>query len=324
VSDALDFMNALAHGVPDSERLIFCGFVGDPNTASPTAWKPRAWRSGESLPLNPNMTNGYIAISSFKRSPDKSWRRRNDLFGHGLAVMVDDVGTKIDPSIVEHTTPSAIIETSPANYQWWYLLNATADKPRFDATIKAFIAQKLMGEDSGMNGVNRVGRIPAYINGKAKYAGFRVKLCDGHDLSLRYGLDDIKDMFSLRLKPMRRRRKHAPPDARDRISLFMHHYNWLKHSGQLKHDRPNAGGWIEMECPWIHEHTAKANTGAAMSMPSEENEWYGAYQCHHGHCIDRTWGSLTDWMNDINVEECDKANANDRAFLAMLRRTKDE
>lgn len=310
MTDAINFLNALAKGMPKDERLIFCGFAGDPNSAPPNAWRPRPWEPGDELPINPKSTNGYVTVSSFRRAPDRSWRRRTDLFGHGLAVMVDDVGTKVVRKIVIDTVPSVVLETSPGNYQWWYFIEPTDDKLMFDAVIKAFIAQQLLGNDPGMNGVNRVGRIPGYINGKAAYAGWRVKTVNPYRGD-RYTIADIRDMFNLTLSPIRRRRRHAPGDAKDRVELFMQHYRWLKTMGVLKHDNPNVGGWVEMHCPWRDEHTARADTGAGISQPSENNEWYGAFQCHHGHCMDRTWSDLTQWMDDINVEELEIANGDD-------------
>lgn len=309
MSDAIDFLDMLGCNMPRSERLIFCGFPGDPNTAPSRAWRPRPWRPGEPLPINPNATNGYITVSSFRQSPDKTWRRRTDLFGHGLAVMVDDVGTKVQRGVVQRASiePSAVIETSPGNEQWWWFLQPTTDKVMFDAVIKAFIEQRLLGDDPGMNGVNRVGRVPGYINGKEKYGGWRVKT-----LSLDprfYTIDAVRDAFKLKLEPRRRRRSRAPGDAHDRVKLFMTQYEWMKAMGVLKHERPNAGGWVEIHCPWRDEHTMKADTGAAISMPNEENEWYGGFQCHHGHCIDRTWVDLCEWINDINFEELEAINA---------------
>lgn len=297
-TEALAFLEALARNAPPDERLIFCGFPGDPNNAPPRAWRPMPYRVGEPLPIRPDRTNGYVSVSSFKRSPDKTWRRRTDQFGSGLAVMVDDVGTKVDYSVVENgLDPSIIIETSPENFQYWYLIQPCHDKVIFDAVIKAFIAQQLLGDDPGMNGVNRVGRVPGFINGKGKYNGWRVCTTAFEDHV--YTLEDIREGFGLKLDPVRRKRRRGPPDAEYRVKLFMVFYNWLKAHGMLKHERPNAGGWIEMRCPWVDEHTGRANTGAAISMPNPENEWYGGYQCHHGHCIDRGWAELTDWIADF-------------------------
>ena len=315
MTDAERFLKALAQAMPVDQRLIFCGFAGNPETAAPTAWRPRPWKPGDLLPINPHHTNGYITISSFHQSADRSWRRRNEAFGTGLAIMVDDVRTKVPISAVgDAAAPSAIIETSPGNEQWWYFLEPTDDKTMFDATIKAFIASKLMGDDPGMNGVNRVGRIPDFVNGKPKYFAedktpWRVKLVSPRSqLNNRYHLEQIKSMFGLKLSPVRRRRVRAPIDAEYRVKMFMAHYRWLAARGMLKRVKPNLGGWIEMRCPWMDEHTGRADTGAAISQPNEENEWYGGFQCHHGHCIDRNWGTLTEWVAQMAEEELEAIN----------------
>lgn len=221
--------------------------------------------------------------------------------------MVDDVGTKVKANAVSMLDPSCVIETSPHNYQYWYFIEPTSDKVMFDAVIKAFIEQKLLGNDPGMNGVNRVGRIPGYVNGKDKYGGWRVKMLQLTPAF--YPLEKIREAFKLKLQPVRRRRQRAPIGADERVKLFMTQFNWMKAMGMLKHERPNAGGWIEVHCPWRDEHTLKADTGAAISMPNADNEWYGGFQCHHGHCKDRAWNDLCEWINDINFEELEAINA---------------
>jgi hypothetical protein len=41
--------------------------------------------------------------------------------------------------------------------------------------------------------------------------------------------------------------------------------------------------------------------------PASENDWYGAFRCHHGHCLGKGWKDLTDWVNEQSVEELDRA-----------------
>lgn len=307
MDDTTKFLAALADRMRPDERLIFCGFAGDPNHAPSTAWRPRPWRSGDLLPINPQRTNGYITIASFKQAADNSWRRRSDLFSRGFALMVDDVRTKVPVETVELLSPSAIVETSPGNEQWWYLFDRPVeDKLLFDALIKSFIESNLLGNDPGMNGVNRVGRIPGYINGKEKYNGFRVRLLELNDK--RYTVQDLKDAFKLKTRLVRRRARPAPTDARDRIAMFMTHYNWMKQNGMLKASKMNVGGWMDIHCPWTEEHTNRADTGAGISEPSADNEWYGAFQCHHGHCIDRTWRELTDYIATIAEDTLEQIN----------------
>ena len=313
LAEADEFMSALAGAAPwpQDERLIVCGFPGDPNTAPPNAWRPRPWRPGTETPLGTDC-NGYVTVSSFRRAVDNTWRRRNECFAAGRALMVDDVGTKVDAAGVAHMPPSAYVETSPGNYQWWYFLaEPLRSNDRFDQIIRAFIAGNLLGADPGMAGTNRVGRLPGYVNGKAKYGGnFRVRLDGLHDR--RYTPEELVEGFKLKLAGQRRPladRRLMPEDIMSRAQAWAAAHDWLRQRGVLKRDEPDAAGWWEMTCPWMDTHTDRADSGAAMREPNEDNGFYGGFRCHHGHCGERMWRDLTDWINDESVEELERANA---------------
>ena len=315
---ATSFLGALAEGMPEEERLIVCGFPGDPNAAGPTAWRPRPWAAGQELPMAQQHNNGYCTVGSFGRAEDGSFRRRTETFRAGRALMVDDVGTKVNPSIVAHAPPSAVVETSPGNYQWWYILETPErDAARFDGVIRAFISGKLLGSDPGMAGIARVGRIPGFLNGKAAYCteerpgGFRVELTSLSNK--RFSVEELLDLFNLKINGRRDiqhkdRQQLPPPNAQENLQLFLSVYKWLDGRGMLKKDAPDWGGWTEMTCPWVENHTASADTGAAIRDPDVINGYTGAWRCHHGGCADRGWKDLTDWINDEAAEELDRAN----------------
>lgn len=320
MSDADRFLLALAGELPEDERLILCGFSGDPETAGPSAWRPRPWRPGRDIVLNEN-DNAYVTVGSFLRAGDGSFRRRTETFAAGRALMVDDVGTKVTRESMEGAPPpSAIVETSPGNEQWWYFLKRPEeDMARFDALIRAFIAGKLLGADPGMSGVTRVGRIPGFLNAKAKYRtedsprGFRVALralCDE-----RYSVDDLLLAFKLKLNGRRETRtKLVTEEAIERNRAFTPIYRFLASRGMLKRDAPDPSGWTEMTCPFIDHHTGRADTGAAIREPSPENDYYGAFRCHHGHCIDKGWADLTEWVNETAAESLERAAEQDRGM----------
>lgn len=302
-----DFLCALGAGLPDEERLIVCGFAGDPYTAGPSAWKPRPWRPGAGIPLGPG-ANGYVTVASFTRAGDGSFRRRAETFAAGRALMVDDVGTKVDRAVVAGVPPSARVMTSPGNEQWWYFLDTPLrDAARFDAVIRAFITGKLLGADPGMAGIARVGRIPGFINGKAAYGGrYRVTLEELTER--RYSVEELLTAFGLELNGRRQLlTKLVSSVALERNNAFLAAYTWLEQHGVLKRDEPDLSGWTEMTCPWVEDHTGGADTGAAIREPSEENDFYGAFRCHHGHCVDKGWRELTEWINDSAVEELEAA-----------------
>src|SRR4051812_9285045 len=100
-----EFLAALSEGMPKDERIILCGFAGDPNDAAPTVWRPRPWRPGTDVPFGP-MDNAYCAVSSFRKAPDNTWRRRGELYGSGRTLMVDDLGTKVPMEAIDCLPPT--------------------------------------------------------------------------------------------------------------------------------------------------------------------------------------------------------------------------
>lgn len=304
-----EMLDALGAEMPEDERLILCGFEGDPNEAGPRAWRPRPWRPGRSIPFEPTRDNAYVTISSFRRAGDGSFRRRGECFAAGRALMVDDVGTKVDRASVESVPPSAIVETSAGNEQWWYFLaEPEADGPRFDGIIRAFIASRLLGADPGMSGVTRVGRLPGFVNGKKKARGFATRLLSLSDR--RFTTGELLERFSLTiLGRVERREKLPTSEAIERNRAFAAAYRYLATRGMLKRGEPDLSGWTEMRCPWLDDHTGRADTGAAIREPAEENGYYGAFRCHHGHCADRGWGELSEWVAEAAAEELEERAA---------------
>lgn len=305
MSEAKEFLCALAPSLPEDERIILCAFPGDPHLAEPRSWRPKPWRPGTKIAL-PSSWNVYTTISSFRAAPDGSWRRRKDLFAAGQALMVDDVGTKVAPEAVS-VEASAIIETSPGNCQHWYFLDPPeGDVARFDALIRSFIDGKLLGQDPGMAGVTRVGRLPGFRNGKPAYGGFTTRLVALRER--RFALEDLLTAFGLQL---RGRQVGIPAVATEeslrRNRAFVDIFNFLKARDMLKRDEPDLGGWTEMTCPWVGEHTGAADNGAAIREPSPENGYWGAFRCHHGSHTGKAWRDLCEWVAELATEELEAA-----------------
>lgn len=299
----LEFLSILGGKLNEDERLIICGFKGDPNEAPTNAWRPRPWQPGTELPFNERF-NGYVTVASFGRAPDSGFRRRRDTFKAGLALMVDDVGTKVDPATVNVIEPTFIIETSPANFQWWLLLKEPErDADKFDAFIRAFIAGRLLGADPGMSGITRVGRLPGFTNGKPQHNGF-ITCVTHEDRKKRFTLPQLLKVFNLKLEGTRAPPKFIPNDiAKERIKMFCNVERFLERRKMFKRSKSDPSGWREMHCPWKDEHTNGADTGAAIREPRPENQFYGAFRCHHGSHAERHWQDLTSWIADIAADE---------------------
>jgi len=305
-SPAEGFLAELGRGLREEERLILCGFPGDPYAAQPQAWKPRPWARGGELPFSPQ-DNAYVTVGAFKRAADNTYRRRTETFAAGLALMVDDVGTKVNPATVAGMQPTWKIETSPGNEQWWYFLaEPERDVARFDGLIRAFIHGKLLGADPGMSGVTRVGRLPGHLNGKKAYGGWITRASE-HNGSL-WTPEELLEGFGLQIMGRRVTRDKLPTEeAVERNRLFATVHKWLDQRNMLKRHEPDPSGWTEMHCPWRDEHTGGVDNGAAIREPAPENDYWGGFRCHHGHCAGKAWKDLTDWIAEQAVEELERA-----------------
>jgi hypothetical protein len=310
VSDAAEhFLSALSGAGRDpwaegrEERLILCGFVGDPFTAPPEAWRPRPWRPGLDIPFH-STANVYTTVATFGRAPDGSFRRRLSTFAAGRAIMVDDVGTKVAADRVSAAEPSIRVETSPGNEQWWYLLDKPErDGARFDALIRALIEERMLGEDPGMSGVNRVGRVPGFRNGKPSAGGWVVRIVE--ESPARWSTEELVRAWGLRLfgRAERREKLRDPLAAKARASGYIEALRALRRWNMLKVAAPDPSGWWEIRCPWVDDHTASADNGAAIREPHEDNGYYGGFRCFHGHCADRGWRELTEWIAEESIEQ---------------------
>lgn len=304
MTDAEKFLNALASNLLEQERLILIAFRGDPDDAPTHAWRPRPWKPGNEIPFSAK-NNAYSTVASFGKVADGGFRRRKDSFKAGHALLIDDVRTKVPFDVVKGVKPTAIIETSPGNEQWWYMLgDPERDYDKFDQVIRAFIRDRLLGNDPGQAGVTRVGRLPSHVNAKAKYGGsFLTRLIE-FEPTRRFTIDELVKKFKLSLEG----RRMPPPSvdrsiAKARIDMFYNAQKFLQRRGMFKRKLPDPSGWQEMHCPWRDGHTGAADTGAAIREPAPESQWYGAFRCHHGSCAARGWKELTDWIADLAAEE---------------------
>lgn len=309
--EATDFLLALGAGLAPEERIILCGFFGDPGDATPESWRPLPWHPQAAAPHMNVGWNGYVTVGAFGRSEDGTFRRRKANWSGGLALMVDDVGTKVDPGVVAALAPSARVLTSPGNEQWWYIFDRPErEEARFDAMIRAFISGALLGKDPGMAGISRVGRLPGFQNLKPEYGGFTTRLTEL--TGRRYPFEVVRKAFALELTGrVGRRTVMVPEDAVERTQAFTDLYKFLRLRGQFKRDAPDRSGWTEMTCPWVDNHTRGVDNGAGMSEPNPDNGYAGGFKCFHGGCQDKTLRELTDWTHAIAVDDLERIN--DRA-----------
>ena len=124
---AEEFLRELGRGIPEHERLI-AGYASEVTVQTDETGKkknagfwPVPYAPGKYIDANKNC---YVCISSSIKTPNNKgemryWRGEAS-FGHGLALMVDDIGSGIGSKgsfSLDHfysiLPPTAVVETAP-------------------------------------------------------------------------------------------------------------------------------------------------------------------------------------------------------------------
>lgn len=296
-----EILGVLFSGMPEEDRCLMCSVAGDPSTVE--RWPGSPWRYGSRSHLNENRNN-YVSVSAFGKDDRGAWRRKKDQFKGMYAIMVDDIGTKIDVArLPTELRPTLLVETSPGNYQATFkLTEPITDIDLADSLVKRMVEVLAPGGvDPGMLGVTRVMRLPGGINGKPKYIRdgeiWRCRVARWKpDVTMSF--EDLARAFSL-VKQARAYSEPLDAVAVDRKRSFELVLLAAKELGITK----RAGrGWVDVLCPWFNEHTDKATTGSAIAFPAKPNGWFGGYRCHHGHCQNRNWNDLENWVVQKTID----------------------
>jgi len=296
-----DCMAFMSERLPPDCAIPVIGVLGDPYTADRNAWGARVWRGG-SLSPKLNLFAGISAFACPRTAKQGDFiARRKASFVCTTAIMLDDLGTKVPMSAMV-LEPTWLVETSPDNFQGWYVLHQPCtDGERVASFINALIKKGLsLKADPGMSGVSRVGRLPGGVNAKAKYGpeGFVVRM-ERAGLS-RYTLEDIAKAYGIPA--------HYPPASRPSVALpdglsamtptAAVVLETFEATGRIM-GHADPAGWWPVLCPWAHLHTGGCETGSAYIQPAEQNGWLGGYKCHHGHCQERTISDVLRWCDGI-------------------------
>jgi len=271
-------------------RPVCVSFKGNPATVNSKSWFGQAYTKGKSL--LPNDSNNYLSCSTYNPE-DGHYRRQKKQFAALHWILLDDVGVKV---VKERVTlaPSWIIETSPGNFQYGFILskplrNATEATNLLDSIIAAGLS------DPGANGATaRIGRLPVAINGKT---GLSCKLVDWKP-ELKYSVQKLVDGLQVELRENPKGIRKASPRAVDQAKQDDVHIPRAAdnpviaalYSANL-YKQPLGGGKHDITCPWVSEHTGSADQGTAYWEPSETYP-LGGFKCMHGHCSERRVSDL--------------------------------
>lgn len=305
-----EFFESMRSMCDDHRRIMLCQFRGDPNGDQRGKWRARVLNDCSMID---DRANVYLCVSAMKKNARGEFRRRKENFAGGLLLMIDDLGTgagaKFPMSTIDALKPTALIETSPDNFQAVYLFKERCDDiAKFEALIASFIERQFLGNDTGMAGVNRVFRPPAGVNGKPKYGGWSVRLAEWSPMA-RYSIEEIAEAFGLNLARRGPRvPRGATADKAENIRAFVAVRKAMRAAGMVKKDRTDMAGWADVYCPWTHEHTGAVDNGAAIRIPHEDNAWFGGFRCHHASCQGRGWKELTEWLSNEQEAVLERVN----------------
>jgi hypothetical protein len=307
-----EFLAAMRLHLPEDARVMLCQFRGDPNADIKGKWRAYVLNDERMVDEGANV---YLCVSAMRKNARGEFRRRKENFAGGLLLMIDDLGSgpaaKFPLSTIDALPPTALVETSPDNFQAIYMFNSLiTDEREFEALIKAFIDAQFLGKDTGMAGVNRVFRPPAGINGKPKHNKWRVRLAQWSP-DHRYSIAEIAQAFGLDLtRAGPRVPRGATAGKSDNIRAFVAVRQALRSAQMLKKEEPDLAGWADVRCPWTAEHTGAIDNGAAIKLPDADNAWFGAFKCHHGACEGKGWRELTQWLTEEQSEILEFTNRN--------------
>lgn len=272
-----EFFHAVFENRYENSFPAFVSFKGSP---SDNSWSEKKWQ-GELLDIS---NNNYFSISTYK-SIDGHFKRKTENFVATHALVLDDVGTKVNASNIA-LQPSWIIETSPDNFQCGYIfkkpLNDLAQvKKLFKDVIKAGIS------DPGMDGPStRLARLPG-VNGK--YMPNVQCILRAWSPELKYSLNELYTGLNIANLD-----NSTSSDAIWRQKLNQNPVIEKLTERDLYKSKIEEGKH-DITCPWVHEHTNETDSGTAYFEPSSEYP-SGGFKCFHGHCAERRIKDLLEYL----------------------------
>jgi predicted P-loop ATPase len=300
---------------PDLARAHIAAFREDPANGR--------WAGGLHRDIGHTLTpdrNQYVCVSVFREGKEKRALRQRALLDRTCAVMIDDIGTKVQFDAIKLPW-TALVETSPGNFQAWYALHDDADArnaERVELVISELIRSGLAadGKDPGMKGCTRYGRLPGGINNKAKVVAanggkpFAVMLKEIADR--KYTLREFAKGYGIDPDAIGRRASapaavpHFCDEEVERFNSAL--LDALEDADCAPEQHPDRNTQFNIICPWFDEHTGEDTSGTAIILAGHLDldgkvHSVGGFKCHHGHCADRHLPDLLQWLRDMHGKQ---------------------
>lgn len=268
-------------------RVVFRG-VNDPDKHGVVVLADAAegfqsvrWRPGE-VTGDRTIYTCISTVRNIKRA--RILQRRGEDLVLTWAIVLDDVGTKVRDELIK-LDPSLVMETSPGNFQYWYLLREGVDPKRAAALIEGIAQAGLT--DMGARRADRIVRVPGSWNRKETLAApFQAKVVHYVE-GLYYTLSEIEVGLGV-TSTEPRAIESRPPSLEEGETDPV--FEWLLAHGHVI-EGPNPRGWYAIHCPREHEHTGEIDHGTDY-LPGRP----GVVKCLHSHGEEITNEWLRRWI----------------------------
>jgi hypothetical protein len=296
-----EFIEAVFRACPPGAVPLICSKPGDPQQGGFAA-RPAANVDEQCPPTH----NNYFNCSSFTPDGEGNYAATKQRVAAYHALVLDDVGSKVDAAELDGVEVSWRVETSKGNFQVGFILaEPIEDAQQVERLQTAVVTRGLC--DAGAMGIARWMRLPVAVNGKEKHrvAGFPFTCRLTHwEPSRTFTVDDLASTLHLNLSPLL---PVSPPAAvnaafplsrsGDEVFALPAEENpvltALRDRGWLK--GLDAPGIHEVTCPWVHQHTDQLDDGARYFEPSASYP-KGGFRCHHSHGSEYSIGNLLEFL----------------------------
>ena len=283
------FLAAIFTDLPEGAQPAITSKSGDPQVGG---WI--AHPAAKVATVCPANRNTYFNCASFKPGEDGTLAAKKDGAAAYHALVLDDVGTKVDRSLIGTSTPTWELETSPGNFQIGFKL----DPPLLDAAEVDRFQQQISAAgltDKGAMGIARWVRLPNGINGKPKYETdgkpFSCRLHSWHP-EVAYSANELLESLvpvvrtdSPPVAPAKasaRERRKSEIDSKVYTPRASESPVVAAFKKQGLYKRELSAGRHDVTCPWTDEHTDQLDTGAAYFEPGDAFPT-GGFCCQHSH-----------------------------------------
>jgi len=277
----------------------------------------------------------YFGTSTTALDLDGAVRNRKALFKQFYVLVLDDIGEKIPlEKIPKAFDPTYIIESSPGNFQYGYVLDEPINVLAEAETLVQLVYDGGFS-DAGGKMATKLVRLPDGVNGKiGDKRDFRVNLKYLNEDNLYSpaeilaALDigvDWKDVIEDADKVMKQRASKSggsaspwspiKPELPSLGGVVDDVAEWLYSTDKVKQETPE---WLTVTCPWADTHTDGNDWASYSPMGWGGPEWINrrSFHCFHEHCRSKHSADFLEFVNNAGGPD---APVSERAYYLTSR-----